>query len=57
MIIGPWPHQVNQKRVLNGVDFGDRAVVNLDDYVIRFFDRWLRGSKTGSKTIHGFGSS
>jgi len=43
MIIGPWPHRVNLQRTLNGIDFGPQAVVNLDDYVIRFFDRWLKG--------------
>lgn len=47
MIIGPWPHRVNLTRTLNGVDFGDQAIVNLDDYVVRFFDRWLKGIDNG----------
>lgn len=47
MIIGPWPHWVNKRRSLNGVDFGDQAIVNLDEYKIRFFDRWLKGNENG----------
>ncbi|MEM6413666.1 MAG: CocE/NonD family hydrolase [Pseudomonadota bacterium] len=47
MIIGPWPHWVNRKRNLNGVDFGEKAIVNLDDYKTRFLDRWLKGKDNG----------
>jgi putative CocE/NonD family hydrolase len=57
LIIGPWPHQVNQTRALNGVDFGDQAVVNLDDYMVRFYDRWLKGVENGLETdprVHVF---
>ena len=44
LIIGPWPHAVNRKRSLNGIDFGDHAVIPLDNYVLRFFDRSFEGS-------------
>jgi putative CocE/NonD family hydrolase len=47
IVIGPWPHQVNRTRSLNGIDFGDQAVVNLDDYTVRFYDRWLKGIENG----------
>ena len=47
LIIGPWPHWVNRERALNGVDFGDDAVIELNDYVVRFFDRWLKGRQNG----------
>ncbi|MEO0400365.1 MAG: CocE/NonD family hydrolase [Pseudomonadota bacterium] len=47
MIIGPWHHSVNKDRGLNGVDFGEQAIVNLDEYKIRFLDRWLKGDKNG----------
>ena len=47
IIIGPWPHQVNRTRGLNGIDFGDKSVVNLDDYTVRFYDRWLKGIANG----------
>jgi putative CocE/NonD family hydrolase len=47
LIIGPWPHQVNKRRALNGLDFGERAVINLDHYMIRFYDRYLKGIQNG----------
>lgn len=47
IVIGPWPHQVNRTRRLNGIDFGDEAIVNLDDYTVRFYDRWLKGIDNG----------
>jgi putative CocE/NonD family hydrolase len=47
LIIGPWPHWVNRTRTLNGVDFGAQAVVNLEQYVTRFYDRWLKGADNG----------
>jgi putative CocE/NonD family hydrolase len=43
LVIGPWPHWVNRSRELSGVDFGPRALVDLNGYTLRFFDRWLRG--------------
>jgi putative CocE/NonD family hydrolase len=45
LVIGPWPHWVNRQRVLSGLDFGPNALVDLDGYVLRFFDRWLRGKQ------------
>jgi putative CocE/NonD family hydrolase len=47
LIIGPWPHWVNLKRKLSGLDFGENALIELDDYVIRFFDHWLKGLANG----------
>lgn len=47
LIIGPWPHWVNKTRSLNGVDFGEQAIINLDDYMVRFYDRWLKGIENG----------
>lgn len=43
LVIGPWPHHVNQERELNGLSFGAQSLVDLNGYTIRFFDRWLRG--------------
>jgi uncharacterized protein len=57
LIIGPWPHWVNQKRRLSDADFGEHAIIELDDYVIRFFDRWLKGARNGiedEKPVHVF---
>lgn len=47
LVIGPWPHIVNQHRQLNGIDFGPHATINLFDDVVRFFDRWLKGHPNG----------
>jgi uncharacterized protein len=55
LVIGPWPHRGNRTTELNGVDFGPHAIIDLDGYVIRFFDRWLRGMRNGiddEKPVH-----
>jgi putative CocE/NonD family hydrolase len=57
LIIGPWPHWVNLKRQLSGLDFGENAIIELEDYVIRYFDRWLKGVPNGieaEKPVHVF---
>ncbi|MFF1828533.1 CocE/NonD family hydrolase [Paenarthrobacter sp. NPDC058040] len=43
LIIGPWPHWMNNTRQLNGVDFGDQAIIDLDGHIVEFFDRHLKG--------------
>jgi putative CocE/NonD family hydrolase len=47
LIIGPWPHWSNLKRVLTGVDFGEHAIIELNQYILRFYDRWLKGVENG----------
>jgi putative CocE/NonD family hydrolase len=47
LIIGPWWHHTNEDRVLNGIDFGPTALINLDHYRIRFFDHYLKGIDNG----------
>lgn len=47
LIIGPWPHRVNRGRALNGLDFGEQAIVDLESYQLRFYDRWLKGNRNG----------
>jgi uncharacterized protein len=47
MIIGPWPHWVNEKRALNRLDFGDEAIINLNHYLVRFYDCYLKGVRNG----------
>lgn len=57
LIIGPWPHLVNKRRRLNGVDFGEHAIIELNDYIVRYFDRWLKGTRNGieeEKPVHVF---
>jgi len=47
LLIGPWPHRTNRTRRLSGLDFGEHALIEMDDYIIRFFDRWLKGVANG----------
>ena len=57
LVIGPWPHWVNLKRKLSGLDFGEHAIIELDNQVIRWFDRWLKGAANGiddEKPVHVF---
>ncbi|TDE51476.1 CocE/NonD family hydrolase [Nonomuraea mesophila] len=57
LVIGPWPHWINTHRELNEVDFGDSAIIELNDYIQRFFDRWLKGVPNGideEKPVHLF---
>ncbi len=46
LLIGPWGHQINRRR-LGTFDFGPQAVVNLDSVYARWFDRWLRDVPNG----------
>lgn len=46
LLIGPWGHQINRRR-LGAFDFGPQAVVNLDSVYARWFDRWLRDVPNG----------
>jgi putative CocE/NonD family hydrolase len=57
LIIGPWPHWVNRYRELDGYDFGENAVIELNEYVVRFYDRYLKGIENGieqDKPVHVF---
>jgi uncharacterized protein len=50
LIIGPWAHRANHSQILSGVDFGPNALIDLDRYILRFFDRWLKGIENGIET-------
>jgi putative CocE/NonD family hydrolase len=57
LIIGPWPHWLNRSRALNGLDFGDHAVIELRNYIVRFLDRWVKGVDNGidsEKSVYVF---
>jgi len=47
LIIGPWPHGVNESRELAGVNFGQSSLIDLDRQVLRWFDHWLKGIDNG----------
>jgi len=46
-IIGPWNHVDVGARQGGPVDFGPEAEMNVDEAVIRWFDRWLKGIDNG----------
>lgn len=47
MIMGPWPHQINKSTKIGDIDFGPDAVIDLNGYMLRWFDYWLKGKETG----------
>jgi uncharacterized protein len=47
LVIGPWSHAGLGRRQIGDVDFGPQAELNLQDLVIRWFDRWLKGVPNG----------
>jgi putative CocE/NonD family hydrolase len=52
LIVGPWAHWVNTRTALEGVDFGEVSLIDLQGLVIAFFDRWLK-STTGEPAANG----
>jgi putative CocE/NonD family hydrolase len=46
LIIGPWPHGINQ-RVVGHFDYGPDAVFDLNGYITRWFDHFLKGVQNG----------
>ena len=47
LLMGPWPHAVNSTRKLGAIDFGPTALIDLEGYELRWFDRWLKGVANG----------
>ena len=47
LLMGAWPHAVNSTSKLGDVDFGPNAVIDLDGYMLRWFDYWLKGKDNG----------
>jgi len=47
MLIGPWNHAGTRfpQRTLRGVDFTNEAVMNMAEVHLKWFDRWLKGSR------------
>lgn len=46
MIIGPWTH-VNYERMVSGTDYGPEATFDVDGYIVRWFDHFLKGLNNG----------
>ena len=47
LLMGPWPHAVNSTRKLGAIDFGPEALIDLEGYELKWFDRWLKGIANG----------
>ena len=47
LLIGPWPHAINSSTKLGTLDFGPTAVIDINDYWLRWFDYWLKGTDNG----------
>jgi putative CocE/NonD family hydrolase len=47
LVMGPWPHSLSASTLAGGVDFGNRALFDLDLLEERWFDRWLRDVRNG----------
>jgi len=46
LVIGPWNHGINE-RVVAGIDYGPAATFDLNGYVVRWFDHFLKGVNNG----------
>jgi len=46
LVIGPWVHGIN-RQVVGGTDYGPDAVIDVDGYVVRWFDHFLKGIDNG----------
>jgi putative CocE/NonD family hydrolase len=46
LIIGPWTH-ATYERVVGGVDYGPDAALDVEGYIVRWFDHFLKGVDNG----------
>ena len=51
LLVGPWAHLLPYNEPTSGgtgdIDFGDEARIELHEYLLRWFDHWLRDRDTG----------
>lgn len=51
LLVGPWAHLLPYNKPTSGdtgdIDFGDAARIELHDYLLRWFDHWLKDQDTG----------
>jgi hypothetical protein len=51
LLVGPWAHLLPYNKPTSGdtgdIDFGDAARIELHDYLLRWFDHWLKDKDTG----------
>ncbi len=48
LLMGPWPHALNSTSKLGEVDFGPSGIIDLNGYLLRWFDYWLKGKDNGA---------
>lgn len=51
LIYGPWTHAFNTTRKMGDVDYGDKAIIDLDSVYLRWFDTWLKGKEVGMEKV------
>lgn len=47
LILGPWGHTDTATRMYKDRDFGEKAIVDLQQTYLRWFDRWLKDEPNG----------
>lgn len=51
LLVGPWAHLLPYNKPTSGntgeIDFGEAARIELHDYLLRWFDHWLKDADTG----------
>lgn len=47
LVLGPWGHTDTAARKFGGIDFGPRAIIDLQAEYLRWFDHWLKGVDNG----------
>lgn len=51
LLMGPWPHSVNSGTKVGAIEFGPSAKIEMDAYVLRWLDRWLKGVENGVEDL------
>jgi putative CocE/NonD family hydrolase len=47
LVLGPWGHTDQATRRIGGMDFGEEALVDLQNEFVRWLDHWLKGVDNG----------
>ena len=47
IVIGPWGHVSLGRRRFGKIDFGPEAAMDVDAYIVRWLDYWLKGKPNG----------
>ena len=49
LLMGPWSHQVNSSTKVGEIDFGEDALINMNDYQLKWFDFYLKNKTNGQE--------